>query len=80
MHSREGAHAAGGVADVPHFDVGGGDGEHQACVAAVLHGHYVVGMALQCDNLLASHQVPHLTSSVCKGNKVDELMEININK
>ena len=64
-HSRQGADALGRVSDVPDFDVGGGDGEHQA--GAVADGHHVVGMAPQRHDLLSRHQVPHLTRAVCRG-------------
>lgn len=64
---REGPDALGRVPDVPHLDVGGGHGEHEPGVAAVLNGDHVVGVTLQSRNLLARHQVPHLTAAVCVG-------------
>lgn len=61
-HSRQSADALGRVPNVPHFDVGGGDGEDQA--GAVAHWHHVIGVATQRHDLLPSHQVPHLTRPI----------------
>lgn len=61
-HSRQSADTLGRVANVPHFDVGGGHGEDQA--GAVAHGHHVIGVATQRHDLLPSHQVPHLTRPI----------------
>lgn len=63
---REGPNALGRVADVPDLDVGGGHGEHEPRVAAVLDGDHVVGVALQSGDFLPGDQVPHLTASVCE--------------
>lgn len=62
--SRQCPDALGRVADVPHFDVGGGDGEDQA--GAVADRHHVVGVTGQGHYLLTRHQVPHLTGPVCR--------------
>lgn len=65
LHVREGADAAGRVADVPHFDVRRGHGEHQPRVAAVLDGNHIVWVPLERSNFLACHQVPHFAAAVC---------------
>jgi len=64
LFSREDSDALGRVADVPDFDVGGGDGEDQT--GAVADRHHVVGVTGQGHYLLTRHQVPHLTGPVCK--------------
>ena len=64
MYSRERADTLGRVPDVPHLDVGGGHGEDQAGRGAVFDGNHVVGVSSQRDDLLARHQVPHLTGTV----------------
>lgn len=62
--SRQCPDTLGRVADVPHFDVGGGDGEDQT--GAVADRHHIVGVTGQGHYLLTCHQVPHLTGPVCR--------------
>lgn len=61
---RESADTLGRVTDVPHLDVGGGDGEDQTGGRTVFDRHHVVGVALQGGNLLTCDQVPHLTRAI----------------
>lgn len=70
-NSRERAHALGRVADVPNLDVGGGNGENQAGGRTILDRHHIVRVALEGDDLLTRHQVPHLASAIWRKGRTD---------
>lgn len=70
-NSRERAHALGRVADVPNLDVGGGNGENQAGGRTILDRHHIVRVALEGDDLLTRHQVPHLASAIWRKGRMD---------
>lgn len=64
---RERANALGGVTDVPHLDVRGGDREDQTGRGAIFYRHHIVWVAFQGGDLLTCDQIPHLTGAIWRG-------------